>query len=226
MSTHIAYEPFVRAIRDMTWVLSWNATTCHTHTNESCHVRMGHVTHELVLSYINEFLFTYEWHLGYVYWHHIVNTHSMRDMIHSYVIWLICMWHDPFIFDKTRSYVTWLIHIWHDSFICDMAHSYVMSIHIAIHTWHDSFIRDIAHSYVTWLINTWSDPCICVWQVVAFKGKDDVTSINIAYVSCICDMTHIYVTWFIHMWHDSFMCNMTLSCVTWLICMCVAGRCI
>ena len=50
---------------------------------------------------------------------------QIRDMIHSYLTWLIDTRHDAFICDVTRSYVTWLIDMRHDSFICDMTRSYV-----------------------------------------------------------------------------------------------------
>jgi len=67
------------------------------------------------------------------------------DMPHSYVTWLIHIWH---------AWFTLLIHTWHDSFICDMTHSYVTWL---IHMWHDAFICDVTHSYVTWLIHIWHD---------------------------------------------------------------------
>jgi len=73
-------------------------------------------------------------------------------MAHSYVTWLIYMWHDSFIYNMPHSFVTWLMHMWHDSFICDMTHSYVAWL---IHIWRDSFICEMAHSYVTWLIHMW-----------------------------------------------------------------------
>jgi len=59
-------------------------------------------------------------------------------MTHSYVPWLIHMYHR-------------LVYVYHDSFICTMTHSFAPWL---IHLYHDSFMCTTTHSYVTWLIRT------------------------------------------------------------------------
>ena len=125
-------------------------------------------------------------------------------MTHSYMTWLIPIWHDSFLRDMTHSYMTWLIPTWHDSFLCDMAYArtpthFSISVAWLVYMSHGSFIFGKSYSYVTWIM-----PALSTLRQE-------------------CGMTHWYV------WHDSFLraLLLILMCGTtrdWLILACDIGH--
>jgi len=84
------------------------------------------------------------------------------DLTHTYVTWLIHMWHGLLTYDMTHalmlcdmthSYVIWLMDIWHDSF-CAMTHTCTHAHYTHVHCslW-GRVCASKTHS--TWLIYTW-----------------------------------------------------------------------
>jgi len=88
----------------------------------------------------------------------MTHLHVTRLIQSSYLIRIIQVWQDPFIYPAKDSYATRptlmchdtyefsyktrLIHMWHDSYATRPKHM-----------WHDAFIYDTTHPHVTWLIH-------------------------------------------------------------------------
>jgi len=126
-------------------------------------------------------------------------------------------WHDSFSRD-----VTWLVLTWHDSFLRDITWwrggaawwygkcATVYMTHVAWLMWHDSC--------VTWLIRTWRNMTKRRrWWHRKYATVHMTHFYVISHDSFLRDMTRSCVTWLTLTWHDSFLRDMTYSHVTWLI---------
>jgi len=146
-------------------------------------------------------------------------------MSHSYVIWLISMWHDSLICVQRN--------LWHDLHTLVMCHrdmsrmnesywsrvneSYVQhkrnvtNVTWLIDMWHVSCIRDMTYLCVTWLV----DMCgmtplvdMCVIWLMSHMKESHIWKSHVKYerVSHMKESCHIWKSHpthkLFHMWHD------------------------
>ena len=122
-------------------------------------------------------------------------------MTHSYVTWLIQIWH------ASCTFVIWLIQMWHDSFTRYMPHSYMTWL---IHMWHDSFKYDVPYVYVTWLVHTLHGSFTRDMTRLLFFSLSGTVAVHMWHGLFIRGTTHLHVTRFVYIWHDFIcMCDTT-----------------
>ena len=172
--------------------------------NVLCHICMSHVVYDWVLSQVTYAWVTYEcnniskkykWRIQQVLIQSLHHTHS-------YVTWLVYIWHGSFICHTTHPYMTWPIHTQHVAFVyMDMPHN-TDKKECAWRIWHCwPRVKNISGG---WSSST-HPGCRSYFSHVIwpFHMQHRMFVVADLMTQSLCRASS-YWTWLIHMWHDSF----------------------
>jgi len=178
--------------------------------NESCHIRMSHVTYEWVMSH-------HIW-MSHVRYERVMSRLSLRHKIidesHVWMSHVTRMNESRHTYEWVTSHV-WMSHVTHQFaapnlwWITRMNDTYerVMShMNESHHIWMSHVTPQFEALNLWWLVRRARRSGHPVENQIYFPICYLYFSISYLYVAWLIhmwrDMTHSYVTWLIHMWHD------------------------